>query len=59
MTMATKKGKKAQRFTIACCRPCQRTFEMTGTPAQLRRESSLKCRHCKRALDLVMEGERL
>jgi hypothetical protein len=57
MTMATKK--KPQRETIACCRPCQRTHIMTGTPSQLRREGALKCPRCKQPLEVVMETERL
>jgi predicted SprT family Zn-dependent metalloprotease len=59
MTMAAKKAKKAQRFTIACCRACQRTFEMTGTARQLRQERALRCPHCQGELTIIMEGERL
>jgi hypothetical protein len=55
--MATKK--KPQRETIACCRPCQRTYEMRGTAAQLKRERALRCPRCKQALEVVMEVERV
>jgi hypothetical protein len=57
--MAAKKAKKAQRFIVACCKPCQRIFEMTGTARQLRHERALKCPTCKQGLSIVMEGERV
>jgi uncharacterized paraquat-inducible protein A len=57
--MVNKKAKPRQRATIACCRPCGRTFEMTGTARQLRQEGALKCPRCKASLSVVMEVERL
>jgi hypothetical protein len=55
--MVNKKAKQGQRATIACCRPCGRTFEMRGTAAQLRREGALRCPRCKQPLEVTMEVE--
>jgi hypothetical protein len=55
--MAAKPAKPRPRATIACCRPCGRTFEMRGTAAQLRRQGALKCPRCKQPLEVTMEVE--
>jgi hypothetical protein len=57
--MATKKTQKPEVETIACCRVCQRTHIMRGSPGQLRQQGALRCPRCKRALEVTMEVERL
>jgi hypothetical protein len=57
--MARQQKKPPQRETIACCRVCQRTHIMRGSPGQLRQQGALRCPRCKRPLEVTMEVERV